>query len=126
MYDQKLKSIRFCSAYEMNNVLKLIKLVQFWNTTARNGERIGDVMRASIRGRSDRHARRIYAKIMGHPSRNSLNNGKPIHIRNADAITNRTNRRNSTRGWKNGVMDDPSTVCVRFELSDSEVFASSE
>ncbi|KAK6160253.1 hypothetical protein DH2020_003634 [Rehmannia glutinosa] len=91
-----------------------------------NGKCTGNPLRAGVRRRADRHARRLHAEILGYSSRIQFFANVYVHIRGTTvAITRAVGGYISTRGEIFAV-DDPSALRLRDELSDCQVLASSE
>ena len=95
-------------------------------TAARNGKRVGDAMRAGVRGRAAGYDGSVHAKIVGHPSFNGRDSNSGLHIFGGASEADWTDG-GDIGGGRNAVdMDDPSALCVRAELSGLQIPAGAE
>ncbi|KAG6601533.1 Protein DETOXIFICATION 31, partial [Cucurbita argyrosperma subsp. sororia] len=92
----------------------------------RNGKRVGDAMRAGVRGRAAGYDGSVHAKIVGHPSFNGPDSNSGLHIFGAVSEADWTDSGDIGGGRSAVDMDDPSTLCVRAELSGLQIPAGSE
>ncbi|KAL0385492.1 UNVERIFIED_CONTAM: protein DETOXIFICATION 30 [Sesamum radiatum] len=101
----------------------------FWICTVPtdgNGKCTGDPLRAGVRRRADRHARRLHAAIVGYSPGHQFSVNVYVHIRGTNTAATRPDGGHIPDSREICAVDGPSALRLRVELSDRQVLASSE
>ncbi|KAK4402752.1 protein DETOXIFICATION 30 [Sesamum angolense] len=93
---------------------------------AGNGKCGGNVVRAGLRGGAARNAGRLFAEIMGYPSRDLMSANISLHFRITVPATDRADGEHIAGRREVSTMDDSSAFRLRPKFSDGQVLAGAE
>lgn len=94
--------------------------------TVWNGKRVGNAVRASIRGGASAHAGGVHAALVGDSERHRHSTDSALRLRSAAAQGDRSDGGDFGGGWGVRGVDDSAAVRLRHELPHAEISAGAE